>query len=300
MGPTQYPCVPGHEIVGRVIAVGTEVTKFQVGDIGGVGCIVDSCGVCEPCQDDLEQYCEKGMTQTYGSPDAHTGGYTFGGYSDRVVVKDHFVIRIPPGADLAAMAPLLCAGVTTFSPMQHWKLERGQRVGVVGMGGLGHVAVQLAAARHAEVTVFTTTSSKLGDAKRLGATDAVLSTDAAAMKAHAGKFDLIISTVPNGYPMQAFIDLLKLNGTLVNVGAMEPLKEVNGLHLAIGRRALAGSIIGGIAETQEVVDYCAARNIKAQVQLIRPDEINTAFEGVIDKSVRYRYVIDFASSKRAG
>lgn len=296
-GPVQYPAVPGHEIVGRVIAVGDQVTKFRIGDIGGVGCIVDSCGECAHCEEDLEQYCEKGMTQTYGSPDPHTGGYTFGGYSDRVVVKDHFVIRIPPGADLAATAPLLCAGITTFSPLQHWKVTRGQRVGVVGMGGLGHVAVQLAAARHADVTVFTTSPSKIPDAKQLGASNAVLSTDAAAMKALAGTFDLIISTVPNAYDMQPVIDLLKLDGTLVNVGAMEPLKDVNGVKLALGRRSLAGSIIGGIAETQEVVDYCAARNITARIQLIQPNEIDRAFEGVIDKSVRYRYVIDLTSKK---
>lgn len=296
-GPVQYPAVPGHEIVGRVIAVGDQVTKFRIGDIGGVGCMVDSCGACAHCEDDLEQYCAKGMTQTYGSPDPHTGGYTFGGYSDRIVVKDHFVIRIPPGADLAATAPLLCAGITTFSPLQHWNVARGQRVGVVGMGGLGHVAVQLAAARHAEVTVFTTSPSKIQDAKQLGAREAVLSTDVAAMKALAGTFDLIISTAPNAYDLQPVIDLLKLDGTLVNVGAMEPLKDVNGIQLALGRRSLAGSIIGGIAETQEVVDYCAARNIKARIQLIQPNEIDRAFKGVIDKSVRYRYVIDLASKK---
>jgi alcohol dehydrogenase (NADP+) len=288
-GPVAYPSVPGHEIIGRVIAVGANVTKFRLGDIGGVGCMVDSCGVCAPCKADLEQYCEKGMVQTYGSADTALGGQTYGGYSERIVVKEHYVIRIPPGADLAATAPLLCAGITTFSPMQHWEVAPGQRIGVVGLGGLGHVAVQLAAARGARVTVITTSPSKVTDAKRLGAENVVLSTDPDAMKILAGTLDLVISTVPNAYDMQPVIEALTLNGTLVNVGAMEPLKDIQGLRLALGRRSLAGSVIGGIAETQDVVDYCAARNIKAHVEVIPPTDI--------DKAVRYRYVIDFASQK---
>jgi len=296
-GPTPYPCVPGHEIIGQVQAVGKAVTKFKVGDIGGVGCLVNSCSTCESCLADLEQYCLNGFTLTYASPDSSKAGHTLGGYSDKIVVTEHFVIRIPPGADLPATAPLLCAGITTFSPMQHWKLAAGQRVGVVGLGGLGHVAVKLAVARKADVTVFTTSPGKVPDAKRLGAREAVLSTDTAAMKELATKFDLLISTVPEAFPMQPFINLLKLDGTLVNVGAMNPLEDVHGLGLARTRRSLAGSIIGGIAETQEVIDYCTTRNIKADIELIRIEDVNGAYERVVNKDVRYRFVIDMASLK---
>lgn len=295
--PTRYPCVPGHEVIGRVRAVGKAVTKFRVGDIGGVGCMVNSCGTCESCLGDREQNCMKGATFTYNSPDPATGGHTFGGYSDVMVVPEHFAIRIPPGADLAAMAPLLCAGITTFSPMQHWGLSAGQRVGVIGLGGLGHMAVKLGAARKADVTAFTTSPGKLADAKRLGARDAVLSSDAEAMKRLANTFDLLISTVPRAYPMQPFLNALKANGTLVNVGAMEPLQGIGGIDLVYARKSVAGSMIGGIAETQEVIDYCAARGIKADIELIGVRDINRAFERVINKDVRYRFVIDMASLK---
>jgi alcohol dehydrogenase (NADP+) len=298
--PTAYPSVPGHEIIGRVQAVGGAVTKFKVGDIGGVGCMVNSCGTCENCLADREQNCLAGATFTYNSPDAVLGGRTFGGYSDKIVVAEHFVIRIPPGADLPATAPLLCAGITPFSPMQHWKLETGQRVGVIGLGGLGHMVVKLAVARKAEVTVFTTSPGKIADAKRLGAREAVLWSDTEAMKRLANQFDLMISTVPKAFPMQPFMDLLKLDATLVNLGAMEPLEGgISGMMLAFGRKSLAGSVIGGIAETQEVIDYCAARNIKADIELIRPEEINRAYERVVNKDVRYRFVIDMASLKTA-
>ncbi len=210
------------------------------------------------------------------------------------------MIRIPPGVDLAATAPLLCAGITTFSPMQHWKLARGQRVGVIGLGGLGHMAVKLAVARKADVTVFTTSPGKVADAQRLGAREAVLWSDVAAMKRLVNQFDLLISTVPQAYPMQQFVNVLKLDATLVNVGAMEQFQGVNGIDLVLGRKSLAGSMIGGIAETQEVIDYCAARNIKAEIELIRPEEINRAYERVVSKDVRYRFVIDMASTKAAG
>lgn len=296
--PTTYPCVPGHEIIGRVLAVGSQVTKFKVGDAAGVGCMVDADLTCENCLNDREQNCLGGTTFTYNSPDKLSGGHTFGGYADKIVVKEHFGIRIPPGADLAAMAPLLCAGITTFSPMQHWKLSAGQRVGVIGLGGLGHMAVKLAVARKAEVTVFTTSPGKIADAKRLGAREAVLWSDAVAMKRLAGKLDLLISTVPETYPMQPFMDVLKLDGTLINVGALNKLEGLDGMWLAFGRKSLAGSMIGGIAETQEVIDYCTARNIKADIELIRPDQINQAFDRVKKKDVRYRFVIDFASTKR--
>lgn len=297
--PTAYPCVPGREIVGRVLAVGNAVTKFKAGDAAGVGCMVNSCGECENCLADREQNCLKGTTFTYNSPDPVLGGHTYGGYSDKLVVTEHFAIRIPPGADLAAMAPLLCAGVTTFSPMRHWHLERGQRVGVVGLGGLGHMAVKLAAAQGAQVTVFTTSPGKLADAKRLGAREAVLWGDDAAMKRLAGSFDLLISTVPKGYPMQPFVNLLKLDATLVNVGALNDLMSLDGMALAFGRKSLAGSMIGGIAETQEVIDFCTARNIKADIELIQPAQINEAFERVVGKDVRYRFVIDFSSTRNA-
>lgn len=297
-GPTTYPCVPGHEVMGRIIAIGDKVTRFKVGDIGGVGCLVDSCRTCDMCRADREQNCEKAATFTYNSPDKHgTAPVTYGGYSDKVVVTEHFVIRIPPGADLAATAPLLCAGITTFSPMQHWKLRADQRVGVVGLGGLGHIATKLAVARGADVTVFTTSAGKVADAKRMGAREAVLSNDADAMKRLANSFDLLISTVPQAYPMQPFINVLKPDATLVNVGAMEQFQGVAGINLVYARKSVAGSMIGGIAETQQVVDYCAARNIKADVELIRPDQINQAFERVVKKNVRYRFVIDMASQK---
>ena len=295
--PTTYPVVPGHEIIGRVRAVGNQVTKFRVDDIGGVGCMVDSCRTCENCLSDREQNCLKGTTFTYNSPDQVSGGLTYGGYSDKMVVKEHFVVRIPPGVDLPAMAPLLCAGITTFSPMRYWKLEPGQRVGVIGLGGLGHMAVKLAVAHRADVTVFTTTPGKIADAKKMGAKDAVLWRDEAGMKRHMNQFDLMISTVPRAYPMQQFMNLLRLDGTLVNVGALEQLKDLDGMRIGFGRKSLAGSMIGGIAETQEVIDYCAARNINADIELIRIEDINRAYERVVNKDVRYRFVIDMASLK---
>ena len=298
-GKPRFACVPGHEIIGRVRAVGRNVTKFKVGDIGGVGCMVDSCGTCVNCLADREQNCLNGTTFTYDAPDKVSGGYTFGGYSDWVVVTEKFVIRIPPAVDLAAYAPLLCAGVTTFSPMQHWQLKSGQRVGVVGLGGLGHMAVKLAVARRADITVFTTSPSKVDDAKRLGAKAVVLSTDPDAMKAVANQFDLLISTVPEAYNMQPFMDALKLDGTLVNVGALAQLQGLDGMALGFGRKALAGSMIGGIAETQAVIDYCASHNIKADIELIRPDQIDWAYERVINKDVRYRFVIDMTSVRHA-
>lgn len=297
-GPTTYPCVPGHEIIGRVVAVGEKVTKFKPGDIGGVGCMVDSCRACDSCRTDREQNCEKGATFTYNGPDKHgTAPVTYGGYSDKIVVTEHFVIRIPPGVDLAATAPLLCAGVTTFSPMQHWKLAGGQRVGVIGLGGLGHMALKLAVARGAEATVFTTSPGKVADAKRIGAAEAVLWSEESAMKRLANRFDLLISTVPHAYPMQPFVNVLKPDATLVNVGAMGELKGVTGINLVYARKSIAGSMIGGIAETQEVIDYCAARNIKADIELVRPDQINDAYERVVKKDVRYRFVIDMASPR---
>jgi uncharacterized zinc-type alcohol dehydrogenase-like protein len=296
--PPRYPIVPGHEIVGRVRAVGSSVTKFRVGDVGGVGCMVDSCGTCENCLADREQNCLNGTTFTYDSEDRVSGGPTYGGYSERIVVSERFVIRIPPGADLAATTPLLCAGITTFSPLQHWKVEAGQRLGVIGLGGLGHVAVKLGVARKADVTIFTTSPGKVADAKRLGAREAVLWTDRDAMKRLANHFDLLISTVPVSYPMQPFMDLLKLDATLVNVGALGQLEGLSGMAQGFGRKSLAGSMIGGIAETQEMIDYCAARNIKADVELIRPEDIGRAYGRVVNKDVRYRFVVDLGAGSK--
>lgn len=297
MMPTEYPSVPGHEIIGRVQAIGESVTKFKVGDIGGVGCMVDSCRTCENCEDDREQNCHEGATFTYNSPDKELGSHTLGGYSDKIVVPEHFVIRIPPGADLAATAPLLCAGVTTFSPIRHWNVKRHQKVGVIGLGGLGHIALKLAVAHGAEATVFTTSPDKIEDAKKMGAKAAFLWNDEEAMGKLANTFDFMISTVPRAYPMQQFVNLPKLDATLVNVGALEEIQGVSGIGLIFGRKSIAGSVIGGIAETQEVVDFCTAHGIKADIELVKADYINEAYDRVVSKDVRYRFVIDMASMK---
>lgn len=295
---TTFPCVTGHEIIGRVRAVGSAVTKFRVGDIGGVGAMVDSCGNCVQCRAGREMNCQKGAIFTYNVPDPIMGGMTFGGYSEGIVVAEHFVLRISPGVDLAATAPLLCAGITTFSPMQHWDLKAGQRVGVISLGGLGHVAVKLAASRGADVTIFTTSPGKIADAQRLGAREAVLWSDRAAMERLANQFDLLISTVPQPYPLQPFINLLGLDGTLVNVGVLEGLENINGLSLIFWRRSIAGSVIGGIPETQALLDYCALNKITADIDLVRPDQIDAAFDRVVNKDVRYRFVIDFTAGRQ--
>ncbi|MGE4442384.1 MAG: NAD(P)-dependent alcohol dehydrogenase [Desulfomicrobium sp.] len=294
-GPANYPCVPGHEIIGRVMAVGSKVKKFKVDDIAGIGCIVDSCGSCDYCTADLEQYCDD-WTLVFNAPDKISGGYTYGGFSDKIVVQEHYAVRIPPGVDLPAMAPLLCAGITTFSPIQHWKVESGQKVGVIGLGGLGHLAVKLAVSRKADVTVFTTSPGKISAAKDLGAREAVLWSDTEAMTRRASQFDLLISTVPKGYPMNQFLNLLRVDATLVNVGALDQLEDIPGGALISRRRNLAGSVIGGIAETQEVVDYCTAHNIKADIELIKPRQISEAFDRVVNKDVRYRFVIDLTAN----
>lgn len=290
--PPVLPMVPGHEIIGRVTAVGAQVTKFRVGDIGGVGCMVNSCRTCPECLDDREHACRNGFTLTYAAPDPVLGGHTFGGYSTQIVVTEHFVIRIPPGVNLAGMAPVLCAGITTFSPLQHWKAARGQKVGVIGLGGLGHMAVKLAIAKGAEVTVFTTSPGKREAAVAMGATEAVLWDDAAAMARLASGLDLIVAAAPRAFDVQPFMNLLKTDGTLVNVGALEALNGYNAMLNNTARRNLSGSMIGGIAETQDVVDFCAARGITADVELIRPDQINEAYARVKGKDVKFRFVID--------
>ena len=295
-GAPGLPCVPGREIVGRVVAVGRDVTKFRVGDYGGVGCMVDSCGTCENCLADREQICVNGTTFTYDSPDKASGGHTFGGYSERIAVTEKFVIRIPPGMNLKATAPILCAGVTTFSPIRHWEVKPSQRVAVVGLGGLGHMAVKLAVAQRAEVTVLTTTQGKIAAARAMGANAAYVWQDAQARPELRNRFDLMISTVPYAFEAEPFMQMLKLDSTFVNVGLGEA-RGINPAAMAFGRKSLAGSMIGGIAETQEVIDHCFARNIYPDVEVIRPDQIDAAYQRVIGKDVRFRFVIDFTPPK---
>lgn len=295
-GAPGLPCVPGHEVVGRVVAVGRNVTKFRVGDYGGVGCMVDSCGTCENCLADREQICVNGCTFTYDSPDKVSGGHTLGGYSERIAVTEKFVIRIPPGMDLRATAPILCAGITTFSPIRHWEVKPGLRVAVVGLGGLGHMAVKLAVAQRAGVTVLTTTPGKIESARAMGAEAAYLWQDAQARPELRNRFDLIISTVPYGFEAEPFMEMLKLDSIFVNVGLGEA-RGINPAAMAFGRKSLAGSMIGGIAETQEVIDHCFARKIYPDVEVIRPDQIDSAYQRVIGKDVRYRFVIDFTPPK---
>jgi uncharacterized zinc-type alcohol dehydrogenase-like protein len=293
---TPYPIVPGHEMVGRVVAVGKNVTRFKEGDIGGVGCMVDSCGVCENCKADREQNCLNGTTFTYGAEDKISGGFTHGGYSKAIVVKEHFVVTIPGNMDLSRVAPIMCAGITTFSPMQHWALMKGQNLAVVGLGGLGHMAVKLGAEHGANVTVFTTTPDKIPDARKMGAKDAVLWSDDAAFERYKGSFDLMISTVPVPFQVQPFLELLKLDATLVNVGDLFDMDGINGMALAFGRHSLAGSMIGGMKETQAVIDYCASHNIAPDVEIIKPSEIERAYQSVMNKEVRYRFVIDMQNA----
>ncbi|CAN5401113.1 NAD(P)-dependent alcohol dehydrogenase [soil metagenome] len=299
-GGTLYPCVPGHEIVGRVIATGDGVTTFAVGEIVGVGCMVDSCGHCPSCADGLEQYCETtGFVGTYNSPDTVIGGHTLGGYSDHIVVDQGFVLKIGHDQkDLAAVAPLLCAGITTYSPLKHWKVRPGQKVGIVGLGGLGHMGVKIAAAMGAEVYVFSTSPSKRDDAKRLGATDLIVSKDEAQMAAHANSFDFILNTVAASHNLDPFMELLKRDGTMTLLGVPEhphPSPAIG--NLVFKRRALAGSLIGGIAETQEMLDFCASHGLVSDIEMIRMDEIDPAFDRMAKSDVKYRFVIDMASLK---
>ncbi len=294
---TVYPIVPGHEIVGKVTQVGTHVTKYKAGDLVGVGCMVDSCRSCEQCKNDLEQFCEQGNTMTFNSPDVHLGGMTYGGYSDSIVVNEDFVLRIPANLDLAATAPLLCAGITTYSPLKHWNVGPGKKVGVVGIGGLGHMAVKIAKAMGAYVVVLTTTAAKTADAKRLGADEVVLTTDAEQMKQHGGSLNFILDAVSAPHDINTYLGLLKVDGVLVLVGApMEPLPVIS-FNLIMGRKSFAGSLIGGIAETQEMLDFCGKHNIVADIELITVDQINEAYERLLKSDVRYRFVIDMASLK---
>ena len=294
---TTYPIVPGHEIVGTVTRVGPAVTKFRPGDRAAVGCMVDSCRACASCNKGLEQYCENTCTYTYNGADKVSGGMTYGGYSERVVVDQAFVLKLAAAVDLAASAPLVCAGITTYSPLKHWRVGPGSNVGVVGLGGLGHMAVKFAHAFGARVTLFTTSPGKAADGRRLGADEVVVSTDADAMAKKAASLDFVLDTVSAEHDINAYLGLLKLDGTLVLVGAPENPLPVAAFSLFTGRRSLAGSGIGGIAETQEMLDFCAAHGIACDIELIRIDQVNAAYERLLKNDVKYRFVIDMASLK---
>jgi uncharacterized zinc-type alcohol dehydrogenase-like protein len=295
-GNATYPMVPGHEIIGRVTQVGVEVRRFEVGDTVGVGCMVDSCQGCRSCVRGLEQYCENGSTLTYNDTDPHDEMPTFGGFSERIVVSHKFVVKIPAGLDPAGAAPLLCAGITTWSPLKHWKVGVGSRVAVVGLGGLGHMALKLAKALGAEATLFTRSPGKEDDARRLGADHVVLSTDERQMQSAVGRFDLIIDTVPYVHDVNVYVPTLALDGTLVLVGYLGPLEPMlNSAPLVMGRKSVAGSVIGGIAETQEMLDFCGQHGITSDVEVIRMQDINQAYERMLRSDVKYRFTIDMAS-----
>ena len=295
---TIYPCVPGHEIVGKIVSIGDHVTKFKVGDVAAVGCMVDSCRECQYCEEGLEQYCEVGNTGTYNSPDSHLGAHTFGGYSESIVVDEAFVLRVPENLDLAATAPLLCAGITTYSPLKHWNIGPGKKVGIVGIGGLGHMGVKLAKAMGAEVIVFTTSPAKVEDAKRLGADDVVLSKDREQMKRYTGKLHFIVDAVSAEHDINAYLRLLRVDGSLALVGAPEQPLPVAAFSLIPYRRSFAGSMIGGIAETQEMLDFCGKHNIVSDIEMINIQQINEAYERLLKGDVKYRFVIDMASLKK--
>ena len=294
--PTVYPVVPGHEIVGRVTAVGAAVSKFKPGDLAAVGCLVDSDGTCPNCRDGFEQFCPN-MTLTYNSPDKHLGGVTYGGYSESVVVDERFALRVPTGLDLAGTAPLLCAGITTYSPMRHWGAGEGKKVGVVGLGGLGHMGVKFAHAFGAHVVVFTTSPGKTEDALRLGADEVVVSRNAEEMAKHTGSFDFILDTVSADHDINAYLQLLGRDGNITLVGAPPKPLGVGAFNLIMARRSLSGSNIGGIAETQEMLDFCGAHGITADVEVIPIQKVNEAYERLLKSDVKYRFSIDMASLK---
>ncbi|RYZ25993.1 MAG: NAD(P)-dependent alcohol dehydrogenase [Chitinophagaceae bacterium] len=299
-GNTVYPCVPGHEIVGRVIEAGGSVTRFKAGDIVGVGCMIDSCGKCESCRQDEEQYCEglKGWTATYNGPMKPDGTNTYGGYSVNIVVKEDFVLRIPEALDIKKAAPILCAGITTYSPMKHWNVKAGDKVAVVGLGGLGHMAVQLAKALGADVTVITTSEEKRSAAIELGASQVLISEDEKSMKEHELAFRFILITIPDPFDINLYVTLLKKDGVLVTVGMLAPYKKgTDNNEVAFHRRTITGSLIGGIKETQEVLDFCAEHKIEPQVEMIKMQDINDAFDRMQKEEVRFRYVIDMQSLK---
>jgi uncharacterized zinc-type alcohol dehydrogenase-like protein len=296
-GGTTYPVVPGHEILGRVRRVGASVRKFKVGDLAAVGCMVDSCRTCDHCKRNLEQFCQRGATFTYNSADRHLGGMTYGGYSERVVCDEAFTLKVPSGLDPAGAAPLLCAGITSWSPLRKWGAGPGKRVGIVGLGGLGHMGVKFASALGAHTVLFTSSESKMADGKRLGAHEVVLSKDPKAMAAMAGSLDLIVDTVSADHPFDAYLATLRLDGVMAVVGVPPSPQQVHAFSLIMPRRILTGSLIGGIAETQEMLDFCGQKGITCDVERIRMDQINQAYERMLRSDVKYRFVIDMASLK---
>jgi alcohol dehydrogenase (NADP+) len=295
--PTVYPCVPGHEIVGRVVKTGNAVSNFKTGDLAAVGCMVDSCRTCASCRAGEEQYCDSFPTLTYNGEDKHLGGVTYGGYSESVVVDEAFVLRVSDESDLAGTAPLLCAGITTYSPLRHWKVGKGQKIGIVGLGGLGHMGVKFANAFGAEVVLFTTSANKIADGRRLGAHEVVVSKNTAEMKKHALSFDFILDTVSAQHDLNAYLELLKRDGTLTMVGAPEKPLPIEIFGLLPKRRQIAGSSIGGTRETQEMLDFCAKHKISSDVEVIGARQINEAYERLLKSDVKYRFVIDTASLK---
>ena len=294
-GMTNYPVVPGHEIVGRVTEVGSAVKNFKPGDRAAIGCLVDSCNICENCEKGLEQYCLNGFTATYNSETSDPGGFTYGGYSTSVVAKESFVLHISDSLTGPGIAPLLCAGITTYSPLRNWSIGRSQKVGVIGLGGLGHMGVKFARALGAHVTMITSSEQKGEDARMLGADEVLLSSSVDALTKQAGSFDFLLNTIPVDHDLTPFLELLKTDGTMCVVGAIEPLSKINAAQLIFGRRTLAGSLIGGIAETQEMLNFCGNKNILSEVEVIRMDEINEAFERMRQSDVKYRFVIDLAT-----
>lgn len=294
-GNAKYPIVPGHEIIGRVVAVGPAVTNHKIGDIVGVGCMVDSCLTCSSCDANHEQFCENGSTSTYNSLDKFLGGHTFGGYSKHIVVKDHFVLKIPTHLPLQEVAPLLCAGITTYSPLKRWNVKKGDVVGVIGLGGLGHMAVKFAKALGAHVVMITSSPSKAQDAKQLGADEVLITSEKGSTLSRKRTFDFLLNTIPVGHDLNPYLQLLKPYGTMCMVGAIEPLEKLHGANLIVGNKNLVGSLIGGIAETQEMLNFCGEHNITCDVELIDMQDVNTAFERVQRNDVKYRFVIDLSS-----
>lgn len=294
-GGSKYPVIPGHEIIGRVVEVGSDVKNFKPSQRVGVGCMVDSCGTCPSCQDDLEQFCEERMIGTYNGKDKHSGGHTYGGYSQDIVVDEHFVLNIPENIDAKATAPLLCAGITTWSPLKHWNIKKGDKVGVIGLGGLGHMGIKFANALGAHVVMITRSESKSKDAKSLGAHEVLISTDKDEMKKHRNSFDFLLNTIPVKHDLNPYLSLLKRDKTICLVGAIEPLEPMHGGSVIAERKRVSGSLIGGIKETQEMLDFCGEHNITCDVEMIDIQNINTAYDRVSSSDVKYRFVIDIES-----
>ena len=294
-GATNYPVVPGHEIVGKVSALGSKVNNLHIGQRVAVGCFVDSCRICSSCKADMEQYCLQGFTASYNSPSKDPGGFTYGGYSKRIVVDKHFVLTVSDRLDPAGAAPLLCAGITTYSPLRHWGVKPGMTVGIIGLGGLGHMGVKLSHAMGAKTVMITTSLSKASDALKLGADNVLISTDSDAMQAMANQFDFLLNTIPVPHDYNHYMDLLKVDGTMCIVGSVGPTAELDSGPLIFGRRSVAGSLVGGIKETQEMLDFCAEHNIVSDIELIKIQDINHAYERMLKSDVKYRFVIDMNS-----